>query len=199
MHTKRSFVVAGLLLAAWLPGGSFAAGPTEEPEAAQHEGVPVEHDSEAGHESGIHHRHHVGVFVGRTHFEDLNARTLGFDYEYRLHKIVGIGAFFDNARELRESLVGVPVFLHPGANFRFVAGPAVEYKKGGREAGGHEPELLSAQSEGGHSKLAARVGVMYDFFVGRFSISPGVFVDFVKEPEKVDKLYVFGLTFGWGF
>ena len=199
MRPKENFLITLLLLAAWLPSTSFAAAPTEEPEAAQHEGVPVEHDSEAGHESGIHHRHHIGVFVGRTHFEDLNARTFGFDYEYRLHKVVGIGAFFDNARDLRESLLGVPVFLHPGANFRLVAGPAIEYKKGGREPEGHEPELQSAESERGHSKLAARVGVMYDFLVGRFSISPGVFVDFVNESEKVDKLYLFGLTFGWGF
>ena len=137
--------------------------------------------------------------MGRTHFEDLNARTLGFDYEYRLHKVVGIGAFFDNAHHLRETLVGLPVYLHPGANFRFVAGPAVEYKRRGREDSGHEPDPHAAETEAGSAKFVARVGVIYDFFFGRFSISPGGFVDFVKEPEKVDKLYVFGLTFGWGF
>jgi hypothetical protein len=197
MHVKRSFVVAGLFLAAWLPSHSFAAGPTEETESGQHDTSAAGHDSEAGHEAGIHHRHHIGAFIGRTHFEDENARTFGLDYEYRLHKLVGVGAFFDNARSLRESLVGVPVYLHPGANFRFVAGPAVEYKRGERGESEHEPH--TAETEAGGTKFAARVGVMYDFFFGRFSISPGGFVDFVKEPEKVDKLYVFGLTFGWGF
>ena len=195
-----SLLAAALCLVAYLPSTSFGADPQEEPEHAQHEGVTVDHESgEGAHESGIHHRHHIGVFVGRTHFEDENARTFGFDYEYRLHKLVGVGAFLDNARNLRESLVGVPVYLHPGANFRFVAGPAIEYKRGGRGESAHEPDPDAHQSEGSSAKFAARVGVMYDFFFGRCSISPGGFVDFVREPEKVDKLYVVGVTFGWGF
>jgi hypothetical protein len=77
---------------------------------------------------------HLGVFVGATSGgsssgdgRDYAAFTVGFDYERRLSQLWGVGLMADwSFGDRREYILAVPVFLHPGSNFRFHLAPGVE-------------------------------------------------------------------------
>jgi hypothetical protein len=163
-----------------------------------------EHGEEHGaeHEVGEHaehefHRHHFSVFLGVTDgevekeavvgteseraavvVEDEEAFTLGLDYEYRLNRRWGVGALIDFAGgDFRSWVAGMPVFLHPGRGWKLLLAPGVEDK----------------EDEDG--EFLVRVGVLYDFEVGRFTIAPALQVDFVDDEEVL----VYGVNIGKGF
>lgn len=162
------------------------------------------HDSEgeaAEHEEHAFHRHHVAVLLGATtaevpkhggegtfetesggggssgETESVTEATIGIDYEYRLSWLWGIGALFDYVgRDARASVAAAGVFLHPVAGLKLLAAPGLEH---------HE----------GENEFLFRLGLGYEFEIGRWALTPGASVDFVDG----DEAYVYGLYIGRGF
>ena len=126
------------------------------------------------------HRHSMELFLGNTNEESEDAFTIGLGYEYRLEEHFGVGFLVEGiAGDLREWIIGVPLFIHPYKDWRFVLAPGVQHSRDTKE-----------------EELLFRVGAAYEFEVGRLSITPAFNVDFVN---NVGEVYVFGVGFGWGF
>ena len=165
-----------------------------EAEAAQHE----EHQEHQEHEF---HRHHLSVFLGATTGEvekhgghgeagtqsegggdtgETETRTeasVGVDYEYRLSRVWGIGFLFDYVGGgARASVAGIPIFLHPIGGLKLLAAPGLEH---------HE----------GENEFLVRLGLGYQFDLGRWGFTPGASIDFVGS----DRVYIYGLYIGRGF
>ncbi|MEP1470133.1 MAG: hypothetical protein ABJK25_04105 [Halieaceae bacterium] len=132
-----------------------------------------------------HFKHHtVGVFLGDSdersggdHF------TVGVEYEYKFNPKFGAGVVFettDGAHDGDGVSVGLAaLYYHPYAGWRLGAGLGTEKIHG---------------SHGGYESLY-RVGVAYDFHVGKFGIAPDVSLDRVDG----ENILVYGLVFSYGF
>lgn len=170
--------------------------------AAQEHGEEQHAEATAGeHEEHEFHRHHLSVFLGATtadvevHGGEGEAgaeseegetggettreteASIGLDYEYRLNRRWGVGFLFDYvAGDARTSVAGIPVILHPVGGLKLLAAPGLEH---------HE----------GENEFLVRLGLMYDFEVGGWTIAPAVNVDFVDSEET----YVYGVNIGRGF
>ena len=138
--------------------------------------VAEEHPSE--HQGGHNeHRHHVAVFSGNTHSEGEDGATFGMDYEYRIMDWLGAGILYDYAGEQLDShIVALPIFLHPFGNVKLLVAPGIEHKHH------HDENLL-------------RLGVIYDWHINSYSVSPVVEADFVHGKAS----YVYGISVGRGF
>ena len=178
------------------PAGEPQAANETHPAGAVHEGAnqhAASHHSEGGH-PGIHHRHHAGIFFGGNHYESENGFTVGGDYEYRLHRYVGIGAGGEYvAGDFREGVLVFPVYFHPAGDLRIFAGPGLEHRfaREGEEGEAHGEEEMPERE----NNFLFRLGVTYDIFIKKFAVSPGVSVDFVDGKQVL----VYGVTFGIGF
>lgn len=139
---------------------------------------------EGGHqaEEGGHHLNHAGLFLGVTRLEGHSSFTIGADYERTLpvaHERVAIGALIDAAigPEPKHVIVAGTLSFRPVEPLKLVVGPGVEFSHGKREA-------------------LFRAGASVDLLhAGPFTISPGVYFDFVGGHTAT----VFGVTFGKGF
>ncbi len=135
------------------------------------EPVEAHHDGEHG------HSHHVTLFLGNTRAHGEDGFTVGADYEYRLSRLAGIGAFVDRAEGHHDTtIVGPALFVHPYGHWRLLVAPAVE-------------------NEGSENQFLLRAGLAYEFEVGEWTIAPTLNVDFVDGEESS----VFGLSIGHGF
>jgi hypothetical protein len=185
-----------------LAGALIVAGSTAAPVAAQEHGEEQHAEAEAGeHEEHEFHRHHLSVFLGATtadvaeggeHGEaesesdggETGSETkretdgsIGLDYEYRLNRAWGLVVGFEwVGGDTRQWMAGLGAMLHPVAGLKLLAGPGVERHEG-------EEEFLF------------RLGAMYDFEVGSWSLTPAFNVDFVDGEQT----YVYGLYVGKGF
>lgn len=175
----------------------------QEPEEDRQEHEAESHAAGEATEHKEHefHRHHLSVFLGATtadvevHGGEGNAGTqsgggeaggetertteasIGLDYEYRLSRLLGIGFLFDYVGgDARASVAGIPVFLHPAGGLKLLAAPGLEH---------HE----------GENEFLVRLGLGYQFDIGRWAITPGASVDFVDG----DEVYIYGLYIGRGF
>lgn len=129
-----------------------------------------------------HHRHHVAVLLGGAvrseHGETESGFAFGIEYEYRLHRLVGVGGLLEVATgDLRDVIFIAPVSLRPWRGLRLIAAPGAEIPGSG------DAEFLF------------RLGAAYLFPVGQFSLGPEFNVDLVAGHPT----YVAGLALGFGF
>lgn len=126
-----------------------------------------------------YHRHHVGAFFGGTHdYHGENAFTVGLDYEYRLTKLLGGMAFIDYAGgNIESSVVGAGLFFHPAGDVQLLT-------------------AVGKEVHHGHSEFVARLGAVYGFHLGNWTLSPALMAD-VLESGHVTVFYGIGL--GRGF
>ncbi len=153
----------------------------QETHHAEHK--PGEHaDAERNEHEGKHlHRHHIAGFLGGTHVEHETAFTVGADYEYRLSNWVGVGALIDYAGgHLDERIVAGMVIVHPIRPLAVLLAAGQDH----RVEHGH-----------GENSFVVRVGAVYYFEAGRFSIGPSYFLD----TTNGETLHVFGITIATGF
>jgi hypothetical protein len=87
--------------------------------------------------------------------------------------------------------LAVPVSLHPYRGWRFIVAPGCEIKPPVASEGVEAAESEETELEG-----LLRLGVSYEFEIGRYAIAPEFDVDFVKFEEIV---LVYGIAFGIGF
>lgn len=127
------------------------------------------------------HQHHLALFVGNTQedFEE-HGFSIGADYEYRFHRLIGLGGIVEYAGGEFDHWLGLAsMFFHPSEHWQIILAPGIEIKEGK-----HEREFI------------LRTGVGYQFHLGEnFTIAPEFLVDFSEE----ETLVVYGISFGFGF
>ena len=130
-------------------------------------------------EESHHHKHHVAVFFGNTHdYHSEDAFTVGLDYEYRLTDLIGAGALIDYAGgDIESTVVGGGLFFHPWRDLRLLG-------------------AIGNEHHSGDDEFLVRLGVMYDFFINDWSISPTVDVDLLGSGHQN---WVYGIALGRGF
>jgi len=116
----------------------------------------------------------LSVFTGVTDDRGDNAFTLGLDYEYHLSEHFGIGGLVDLATgDVRDFIIGVPVFAHPVGGLLVLAVPGMEHQNDGS------------------NEFLFRLGVGWEFELSeRFVLTPIVNVDFVDGEE----IWVYGVA-----
>ena len=124
------------------------------------------------------HPHHASLFLGNTNNDkDQNAFTVGLEYEYRVSSPVGLGALIDYAGgSIETTIIAAGPVFHFWRELKVIAMPGVDL---------HD----------GHEEFVTRVGALYDFHVGAWSISPTLHVDVLELKENI----IFGLGFGHGW
>ena len=163
------------MLALLLACGALPVVAEEHPETTAEDS---HHEESADHSEHHFHRNHFAVFLGVTEEEEHSAFSVGFDYERRLTRLFGIGALIDFATgDVRSGVWGIPFILHPGKGWKLYVAP-------GRENGSERD-----------AEFMFRVGVLYDFEVGKVTISPAFNVDLVDGEE----IYVYGVNIGRGW
>jgi hypothetical protein len=166
---SRSFkrVICRTLLAASLLHGVAAAAPASESQEA---------------EAGVHHRHDVALFLGaaiRDEEETESGFALGLEYQYRLHRFLGVGALVEGELgDLRDVLLVAPISLHPWRGLRLVVAPGAEIPNEGS------------------TEFALRLGAGYKIPLGgRFTLVPEFNADLIEGHPT----YVFGVNLAVGF
>jgi hypothetical protein len=167
--TYHTVALAAILAALWVAATPQSARASEAAEA--------EHGEAHG-----HHPHHVAVLLGggvrKEHGETESGFVIGADYEYRFHRLLGVGALVEAATgDLRDVVLTAPIFLHPWRGLKLLAAPGVEIR------------------EAGNSEFLFRIGGAYLFPRGDFTIGP----DFVVDIVNGNPTFVFGVGFGVGF
>jgi len=199
VHRQTAWGVWLVLLTVLLAAPALALAQEHEP--AEHVGTEAEteaheHGEEAEHHGHGYHPNHIALFFGVTDEEGHDLEfTTGFDYERRLSQHWGVGVLIDHAGgDLRNSVLGVPVFWHPGGRWKLFAAPGVEYHNGcGEVVEGHGERGEIDEDE---TYFLVRLGVAYDIHLGgSWGLAPNFNVDFV-EGERV---WVYGLAFTYGW
>ncbi len=150
------------------------------------------HDHEGGHHF---HKHDVALFLGVTDEEGHTSEfTMGLEYEYRINRHWGVGGLVDYVGELRNLVTAVPVFWHPGGEWKLIVAPGIERHRGGRNEASDLDEHPHPDVDSTHFLL--RLGVGYDIAIGdRFGITPAIDLDLVGG----EQVWVFGLNFAVKF
>ena len=99
--------------------------------------------------------HHLSALVGTTYTKECgNAFTLGIDYEYRLNNFLGVGFVAEYAYEDLVAYTYLLVAdLHITNHFIAQIGPGLEF-------------------HGSHKMEVARLGLLYEFEMAGFTVSP---------------------------
>lgn len=128
---------------------------------------------------GTHGLHHLSVLVANTHASgEGNSPTIGLDYEYRVNKLLGVGAILERADgKLNATTLLAVADIHFWNGLIMQVGP-------GFERSNHD------------SIFVTRLGVLYEFEVENFTISPQLHWDYHDgEPNTI----VAGAAFGFSF
>lgn len=138
--------------------------------------VPAHADSEEE-----YHKNTIAGFIGITSADRReNGLSIGAEYERRINKIFGIGAIIGERTfgDVDTWVFALPFAFHTGP-WKMYAAPGVEHDV---DSNDNEPLI--------------RLGVEYGFEISeRWEIAPQVDVDFVES----DAVFIFGVTFGYGF
>ena len=123
---------------------------------------------------------HLSLFVGGTHVlnDDLDGETLGLDYEYRVSELLGLGFVAEHAfSEVKATTFIAVADIHSPIGVIAQVGPGIEFTEHG-------------------DRFLFRVGGLYEFEFGHFTLSPQFHIDLAENHE--DSL-VFGFAFGTHF
>jgi hypothetical protein len=124
------------------------------------------------------HKHHVAIFLGDTTTSGgQHGATVGADYGYRIHDLISLAAAVDYAAgEIDATILAAGIFLHPLESLRVLLAPGVDV-------------------HGNHQEFVFRAGLMVDFHIGNFTLSPTAYIDLLEAKEDT----IYGLSFGYGF
>lgn len=148
----------------------------------------IQHEDGESHQQKNHqvYSHHLAVFAGAV--SNLEAEhtdfSLGIDCEYRLplwHNRIGVGLLGEIVfAEHKETIAGLPVFIHPGGGLKLF----------------YAPGIAMAEDEHGRSynHFVSRMGLGYDFHIKSISITPGLAGDLIEGHISL----VYGLSLGIG-
>ena len=123
--------------------------------------------------------HHLSALVGATYTKECgNAFTLGSAYEYRLNDFLGVGFVAEYAYEDLDAYTYLLVAdLHITNHFIAQIGPGLEF-------------------HGSHKMEVARLGLLYEFEMAGFTVSPQLHYDYHRNHKSA---VVAGLAIGMSF
>ncbi len=122
-------------------------------------------------------KNEISVFIGASTNSETTAFSFGIDYQFRINKVVGVGAIVDVATEdIGSIMLGPAVFLH-ASKFEFVVSPTIEFSDD-------------------DSTGVLRLGVAYEIELSKYSISPSLNFDTERDGKET---LVYGLSFGFEF
>ncbi len=139
------------------------------------------------------HRHHIGILMAGSHNTERNGFTPGVDYEFKFVWKFGVMATYEHVGGgFREDLFAFTAAVHPWKGLKIQAGPGFEREVADHEVAPHEGEA----GESGGRRALLRLGAGYDWEVGKYmTIGPDFAFDFLHG----EKVFVYGLTIGFGF
>ena len=146
------------------------------------------------HEAEEYHRYHIAGLLAGSHTEGKNGVTAGGDYEFRFVRHLGAavtGEYVGGG--FREDLVAFTAGAHPWKGLKLQAGPGFD-----RELHRNEAESAEVGEAGDHKVTRAlfRIGGGYDFEISKnMTVGP----DFAYDILKGEKVFVYGVTIGFGF
>lgn len=124
----------------------------------------------------VEHHNELALIIAGTYKEGETNFTTGLEFERRLPHRLGLGATAEYLVDGSWVFV-FPVYFHPVGGFKVFTGPGVE----------HTTE---------ENSFLWRLGAAYSFeFAERYSVTPGLEVDFIGREEAL----VFGVNFGISF
>ena len=124
--------------------------------------------------------HHIEATFGAAFHDGKTATFTGFEYEYRVGPLFGVGGFIDTTFSGFDlAAIGAVANFHPTDRWKVLAGLGVERKIGGDK-----------------DKALLRVGAAYEFHVGNGTIAPVIVYDFLEDTKDV--LYA-GVAIGFSF
>ena len=122
-------------------------------------------------------KNEISLFVGGSSNIDATAFAIGADYQYRIIKVIGVGAIIDVATgDIGSVMIGPAAFIHVW-NFEFTVAPTAEFS---------DDDITAV----------LRLGIAYEFELPGFSISPSLNFDTERGGEET---LVYGLSFGFEF
>ena len=123
--------------------------------------------------------HHLSALTGTTYTDEHgHAFTFGIDYEYRINDFLGVGVVAEYAFEDLDAYTYLLVAdLHITPNFIAQVGPGIEF-------------------HGGDKIEVGRLGLLYEFEIGDFTLSPQLHYDY---HHNHDDAVVAGVAFGFSF
>lgn len=130
-----------------------------------------------GQEEGGERKNSLSVFIGGTTNSEASAFTIGLDYQYRIMKLIGVGAVIDYAAgDIGSTLVAPAAYLHL-RRFEIVLAPGGEFSDG-------------------ETSFVFRAGLGYEIEISRFKIVPSAIMDTERNRELS---FVYGVAFGYSF
>jgi len=133
--------------------------------------------------TGHHHwqtsPHHISALTGTTYTDEHgHAFTFGIDYEYRINDFLGVGIVAEYAFEDLDAYTYLLVAdLHITPKFIAQVGPGVEF-------------------HGGDKIAVGRLGLLYEFEINNFTLSPQLHYDYHHDHEDA---VVAGIAVGFSF
>lgn len=130
-------------------------------------------------EYAIHGRHHLSLLLANTHASgEGDNLTLGLDYEYRVNELIGVGAILERAfGQLNATTILAVADVHFQNGLIMQVGPGFERKND-------------------DSVFVARLGVLYEFELENFTLSPQLHWDYHdNEPNAVLAGIALGASF----
>lgn len=127
----------------------------------------------------VHGPHHLSVLVADTHVSGEGDNfTIGIDYEYRLSKLLGVGAVVERAfGELDATTVLAVADIHLQHGLIVQVGPGFERR--------HDENVF-----------VARIGMLYEFELDNLTLSPQLHWDYHDGEANA---IVAGLALGFSF
>ena len=144
----------------------------------------AEDGSESGEtEAWEKYRHHLSVIGGLSRDSSEDGPTLGVDYEYRVNQPVGLGFVVEHAfDDLKVTTILGVADLHIWRGLAVQVGPGIELVEGRGE-------------EDDEEEFVYRIGALYEFEMGRFTVSPQLHYDFTTGSDTLVALTAVGFYF----
>ena len=134
--------------------------------------------AEEGHVSP-HGPYHLSAVLADTHVDgEGNNPTIGIDFEYRMNRLLGLGAVVEQAwGELHASTLLAVADIHLHEGWVIQVGPGFEHREG-------------------EDVFVSRAGLLYEFEWQNFTLSPQLHWDYHQHEENA---VVAGFALGFSF
>jgi len=138
-----------------------------------------EHTSSSEEEYSAYGPHHLSLLFANTHVsEEGNNPSLGIDYEYRVNRLLGVGAIIERAYgELNSTTVLAVADIHFHNGLIMQVGPGFERRND-------------------EDVFVSRFGILYEFEIENFTLSPQLHWDYHHDEFNA---IIAGLALGFAF
>jgi hypothetical protein len=131
----------------------------------------------------------LSLILGGTSDRDESAFTIGLDFEHRIHPFLGIGAVVEYVTDDIDSLTLIGALdFHPWRGLAIQTGPGVEFI-------GEEEEEGGRTTSTNRREFVYRVGLLYEFEIGKLLVIPQVHYDYSTGNDAVVYATAFGFKF----